>query len=711
MRRFGVMGAVSIVLLAMSWAGCSGGNSISTTPAPVPTVVNLTPTPQVSMDLGTFQTFTATADSGANTTITTPITFNSSNTAVVTISSGGLACAGTWNSLSNPQICTPGGAGVAQITATAGNGVTSPPTTVYVHQHIDHVEITPVTPPTNPCFTKGTSFLYQANAFSGSGTDITATVGKFGWTSLNTNVATASNSSTSLFANQAEIKAVTPGTTSLFASIGNANSVPIPLITCPVQSIELTVNGGLGNDFTLSSGGSATVTTTIIDSLGNTITGVPLTWSSSESALVGVTSSGAISGSSSGAGASIIASCTPPTCNIGFQPSLPIYPESAIGVSVAPATTSTGTASTVYVASTGCGTTANCVSKVVPIAISTNTVGDGANLPATPNSLIFDHAGTRVFMGTSLNLLGSKGLMVVDFSASSPAVTQFNTVPGKVLAVSPDGNRVIVSDTQDSPQRVFVFSTANNSSVSLPISGATAADFSPDSLKAYIVAGSTLYVYSTQDSLQSIALAGAANDVSFAAVGAFAYVAGGATSPGVTAWTTCTNGPAGTLNTPGTAIFIQALVHNDQLLAVDPPWMDIITADTTPVGCPPTVTSSVTSVNLGQGSFTPTQFIVAPNSQTAYLLASDRPAVMVYDVTNRSTAGITLAGSALPIQASLTPDGRSLYVAASDGMVHVLDTLSRADILQISFPLGLCGPASGTTGTFTCNPDLIAVRP
>ena len=81
-----------------------------------------------------------------------------------------------------------------------------------------------------------------------------------------------------------------------------------------------------------------------------------------------------------------------------------------------------------------------------------------------------------------------------------------------MLAVSPDGKTVILSgaDPNTVPvagssapppaTQVIVFNTASNTGTTLPIAGATAADFSPDSLKAFIAAGSSLYVYSTLDS-------------------------------------------------------------------------------------------------------------------------------------------------------------------------------------------------------------------
>ena len=182
-----------------------------------------------------------------------------------------------------------------------------------------------------------------------------------------------------------------------------------------------------------------------------------------------------------------------------------------------------------FVSTTSCGTTDGCFSTVVPVT-TPNTVGNFITLPATPNSLVFDRQGTKAYLGTDSGLLGTVGLAVLDAAANT--ATQFASLPGKVLAVSPDGSKVIISDTsaEDAPNHVFVFDTTTNAVSTFQITGATAADFSPDSLKAYIVAGSTLYVYSKVDGLRTIPLAAPANDVSFLSEGAFAYVAGGATS-------------------------------------------------------------------------------------------------------------------------------------------------------------------------------------
>src|SRR6266550_6423542 len=175
---------INLVLIG-ALSGC-GGSSSKPVGFPVPASIILSPTTTVSVDLGGIQSFTATPQNNNKQTITTPVSFQSSNTAVLTIAANGLACAGSWDSLSVPQVCTPGQVGVAQVTATA-KGVSSPPTTVYVHQHIDSITVNPVTPTSATCFSKDTVVDYEAHALS-RGTEITSSVGTFNWQVLNSSV-------------------------------------------------------------------------------------------------------------------------------------------------------------------------------------------------------------------------------------------------------------------------------------------------------------------------------------------------------------------------------------------------------------------------------------------------------------------------------------------------------------------------------------------
>jgi hypothetical protein len=694
------------VTLVGALTGCGGGSS---TPVgfPVPASIILSPGNAVSIDVGALQSFAATPQNNNKQTITTPVSFQSSNTAVLTIAANGAACAGTWDSLSAPQVCTPGQVGIAQVTATA-KGVSSPPTTVYVHQHIDSITVNPVTPTSATCFSKDTVVDYEAHAFS-RGTEITSSVGTFTWQVLNSSVVTLNATSIGQPAGQGQFTAHTPGTTSLFASASGVTGVPLTFTTCAVESITLAVTGDTSNTITVAKGTSKAITATVVDTLGTTITGVPLTWCSSEPASVSVgtncstNTTGTVSATASQAGGSTVtASCTPPTCNIGFTPTQPIYPENVISFVV----TGTSVSTTVWVASTGCGTTDGCVSNIVPVTTPANTVGAAGALPATPNSLLFSRDGSQLFVGTNRGLLGTKGLTII--SVTGNTVSQFTSATGKVLAVSPDGKKVILSHTDpaEPPNQVFVFDTTSNTSVPLAIAGATAADFSPDGLKAYIVAGSTLYVYSSLDALKTISLSAPAKDVSFLADGAFAYLAGGSSSA-VTVRRTCDNALMQTVGTPATPIFIKTIPDATQVLAVDPPSIDVIHVTTTPVGCTPSVSNTLSSVNLGQGSFLPIQLIVSADGARAYVLASNLASILVFNIANQTSSAIALAANATPTQASLTIDGTLLYVTASDGLVHVIDTVAGDDIQQITFPENFCGGGV----TFTCKPDLIAVRP
>src|SRR3954469_14983088 len=87
---------------------CGGGPSTQVTTNEIPAVVNLTPAPKVSLEVGQFLTFTASAQNSAGNAVTETFAFRSSASNIVTVSSGGAACAGTWDSLTAPSVCTPG---------------------------------------------------------------------------------------------------------------------------------------------------------------------------------------------------------------------------------------------------------------------------------------------------------------------------------------------------------------------------------------------------------------------------------------------------------------------------------------------------------------------------------------------------------------------------------------------------------------------------
>jgi hypothetical protein len=745
----GRLGSVRFALIALlfgclTFTSCGKGNRSTNFETPARLAIN--PATSISLDLGSTQPFTTTATNFAGRTIVEPVSFHSTDTSVVTVANNGLACAGSWNSLSQPQVCTPASAGVAQVTASA-MGVSTTAVTIYVHQHIDNIAIK-VVPPAPPtlCLSKDATANYQANAFSGN-LDITSTVGQFTWQSANLPVAGTSNTAPGLgnlmngvSLNQIQATAKAPGLTQLFASVANVNSAPFNFYTCPVKSISLAITGVSGNTFTVVGAGSTTVTPTVIDANGNSITGVPLTWSSS-APTAGTASGNATTGIGTITLAhpgttAIVASCTPPTCNLGLTPSDINYPTGAIypeNVITATATSASSTeqSQTVWVSTTDCNAPGNagtnCITALVPIISPNNIVGNATRLPATPNSLVIasvrsGNTGTlTAFLGTDQGFQGSRGLMIAPLASNAPVVTQFPSAVGKVLAVSSNGTKVIVSDTVDTPNEVYVFDNTAHTLVNFAITGATAADFSPDSLKAFIVANngtsSTLYVYSILDALQTIPLSSTnpANSVSFLSEGAFAYIAGGSPS-GVTFGRTCDNAILGTVTTPAAPAIIKTLPNATQVLGLEPPNIDVIKVTAAPppiMGCQPTVSNGVQSFNLGQGSFTPLQLLIAPDSAKAYVVAANLPSILVFDVNNQISSAIPLNGSTMPLRAALTLDGNLLYVGASDGMVHVLSTLSGGDIAEIPFPSTPTTPdyLCPNSPPVACLPNLIAIQP
>ena len=124
------------ILASASIAGCGGGKK--NTPL-FPGKITLTPSGNTSLVLGGVIIFSSSAQTSTGTNLAVPITFSSSDTSVLNVGPTGVACAGHWDVTFT--ICTPGGTGVAQVTAST-LGATSIPTYVFVHAPIDNVSVT-----------------------------------------------------------------------------------------------------------------------------------------------------------------------------------------------------------------------------------------------------------------------------------------------------------------------------------------------------------------------------------------------------------------------------------------------------------------------------------------------------------------------------------------------------------------------------------------
>jgi hypothetical protein len=759
MRRFclGLLTALSFSFF-LGMAGC--GSSSNTSSIPTPSKIILGPA-NSSIDLGTTLTFAA----ALTPTVAVPITYTSSNPSVLSFVSTapGVGCAGRWDTAG--QICSPTSVGVAQVTASA-NGVVSAPVTVYVHQHVDTIRVSVLNPPipmpdcvTLAPATNIQNFLdLQARAFS-NGVDVTNTVGSFTFSQSNATVAKLSTSDPELQNNngnqitQARITAATPGYTQVFAGVSGVNSLPavIPdskgavhpyFETCVIQSISLQVgsNDPSNTTFAIANTGSTSLTATVYDRLGYQLTRPPITWNSLSPANATVSTSGGVSAKAPG-GASIVAACLPNNCNLtaGVLPIKPVFSSTApagtfLGTPIIGTVTGSAVNTTVFATSTQCNTVTGipipgCQPLVYPISTVNNVVGNSTTLPSSPNSFMFAPSGTKAYLG------GDAGLMT--FTPGTVAtVTQLNSVPGSILAISRDSNQLIVSDTKSTPNQVYILSglsgTGNPTNTALLISGATAAAFSPDGLRAYITAGNILYVYSTLLPLKQIALNGTANGVDSYANGALAYLAGGSAGPAINLFNTCdTNyGITDSIPVPRLPTMFQALPDGVHAIGMDPPGVDVFAvkvlapipatlAAPNSTTCPFTVTApdppeqEFTFANLGQGNFTPLKLILASDNSKAYILAKNLSSVFIYNFGVGTVSAIPLTGGTAPLDATLSSDGTLLYVGAADTSVHVLSTVSSSDLQQITFTNNNSTNKGSLCSNIpqTCNPDLIAIRP
>jgi hypothetical protein len=767
----------------------------------------LTPATSASLTLGEILPFTATAQNAANGSVRPTFTFQSSDTSILNLTPTGVACAGRWDATFT--ICTPQGIGVVQVTASA-LGATSPPTLVFVHPAIDNITVTevPPSPPLaiiQPCIAQNQTMMLQATAWS-QGVDVTASVGAFTWSATNSTVVTITpieNLTYNIPTNQSTVKANLPGLAQIFAFGGGVTSTPFQQMTplgspadlvwdffetCPVQNITLQL-GPAGSQqsgqtsFAVNKGTPETATAIVTDVLGNILSKVPLTWTASQpkavSAGTACTAQTCSIGTSNPGAGIVTASCTPPTCNIGFPlvppglapssacaqvlgiPScepfipVPVYASTAISglVEGTPIPTS------VLATSLGCAADFLCTVGLYNISTSKESAGNPSSFLAPPNSLLFDVGGDKAYMGSNFGVsLVNPG----NLGGTSSAFTAIGTITGKLLAVSNNGNFAVFSDTVHTPNQVFVVNETSSGSPAITpfsISGATSATFSPDGMKALIVGPSSstcpsagcLYIYSTQQALQTIPLSVPASSVAFSSTGAFAFLNGGSTSSTVTTFSTCDNSfPTLPINLPP-PIFLRLLPPGsppppvaeagletaglDVLIGLDNTGLDLIATNSTSPAlgtqqspatlCPQSIalasnptTHKIFSplhIDLGQGTFNPINFFVSPDGSQVYIVASDRSIILVYNFNTNSVSGIPLVGNATPLSADITVDGTLIYVAGSDGTLHQVSIASGVDLIQIQFP-----PLTDFENPF-CNPqtppgppcplNLVAVRP
>jgi len=761
LRSHALQLAGAIILLSSLCGITACGGNTPHGASPFPAKVTLSPGGQSSVQLGNTFAFSASAQNGSGNNVSVPIVFQSSDTSILNLTPGGIACAGVWDA--GFTACSPGGVGVVQVTASA-LGTSSPPTYVFVHPAIDSIVVNGILPNNvpvqQPCLSQGQLMTVQAQAFS-QGVDITASVGPFTWTANNSTVVKltpVNNTNFNFPTNQATATAATPGITQIYATASGVTSTafsqPAPgtnlhfFETCPIQNItlELGTAGSEQTSFAVAKGASQTVVATVTDVMGNSslpnpnnaivLSKIPLTWSSTQPAVIapgtGCQQSCSLTTPSPGS-ASITASCSPPSCNVGFPLAppgsivpvpvyaspLPILPTSPPTCGHAnqppcPATISglvSGTpgSTSVIASSQGCSLEApvNCSVGVYDFASGRTPTGGANPMPVSPTSLQFDLAGDKIYMGSNY---GAQLINPANFGTASSAFSAIGTVTGDIMAVAPNGALAIFSDSVHTPNQVFVVNeTSATSPVITPlnINAATAAAFSPDNLKAFIFGRDSnnnpnLYIYSPLQALQTIPLAAntLVSSIAYSTNSAFVYLVEpslGGGGPALTVRNTCNNQVAtssATANPPSQPqvialsappISFQPLPDGLHFIAFETNGsLDYITATITgipaaqltqqslPALCPMNVSHTVKNFNLNIGNIHPINFFLSPDSTLLYVVASDVNSIIVYDFATKSvTGGIQLVSTAGGINP--TPVSAQMTVDGSTIIVAASD--------------------------------------
>lgn len=694
---------MALIVLFVSLAGCGGGSSSANTTVAAVTVSPAT----ISLVAGQVVTITAGAVNSANTTVATTFTFNSSNTKIATISPQGNVCGGVWDSafvvcngsdaLGNPI------SGTATITATAA-GVTSGPVAVAVHPSITSVT---VDPPVEACFSIAQTHQFVAHAFH-NGTEITSQIGDFTWSASAGAVAAVDANGLAT--------ARVPGITGVVASVGSTTSPAVFFKTCMAALIVLHINGdpaGVPTEaVTLNVTDTKIIQADMVDELGAVTPNAPVTILSNNSTVATVAGTTLTAQSPGGAGLQAV--CAPPACGFGIN--TPIY-SNLFSVTVNGTSPNT---TTVYAASTFTPPI-GATSSIIPIDISKTppTVGTAIDLPGPPNSMLFDRSGTTGFIGTSAGL--------ASLNTGTNAVNLVSPVPlGKVLAVSADGNQVIVSNAANDPstgtpidpfpseQRLWVFDKSANTLTTFVVPGAVAANFDDDGFRAYVVASNgNVYVVSSLLTQQTFSIGGASTDVTQLASGPFVFVAN---SAGLKVIATCNNvSQAVTPPTNSSTIqFVESVRNANTIVAVDSTGVDVESVNPTaltppvtitPANCPGNVSYSNNFVDFGVGAFTAHQLLVSPNgNHIAVLPAGINKVFTVLDGNNFGVAQLP-AGATEPLSGGMTPDGNTIWLGVGGtNSVDRINLLNNLDEVQLPMTFKKLDGSPAP-------PNLVVIRP
>ncbi len=588
---------------------------------------------------------TATTCKGTNAEVgSSAYTFGTTNNQLVDISPTGGLCAGTWNRntgggiadytycyFPNPLPSTGGlPYGIAYITATA-DSVTSNPVAVYIHAPVTSISLVTnslSSAAPEQCFSQTQTAQLDAQACyavtdssgvthqyefcapasvsaanyacqGGLAPGVTSvpscgsSIGTLNFTSSNSAVASIAPATST--EPSSTITALQPGTTAITATIAGSASSAGYFSTCPPKSINVSLANG-STSGVVTQGVTQNLRTTVLDTNGNPITGLSLAYQSTNPIDITAGSSGSITAAYPGV-ASINAICEPPSCNPA--------PINEIGLN------GTGLSiSSNPVNITLPGTTSDFVWFGAPgqsqyfysMELLTGNPGSTVRLPYVPNSMLMDREGNSLYFGSARELM-------IYSTATNSLGTQNISVPGVVLAVSPNAGQVLINDQIRGLFYLYNVSSGSNTTFggmaacneNNPGVPCTAASWTPDSNTLYIVDSAalggghtnTLYVYNVDTGWSTYPLtssSGGAQSLAITVPGVGAYLAG---STYLAAHTWC---PSGTV---GNNASIQFYPQSDYLSSVQTSVLGATTDGEHILGATPGGGSSITLNDIG----------------------------------------------------------------------------------------------------------------
>ncbi|MGD0521978.1 MAG: hypothetical protein ABSA48_12035 [Terracidiphilus sp.] len=570
---------------------------------------------------------------------------------------------------------------------------------------------------------------------------------------LNYSIGTPSIASLNTETNQ--ITAELPGTTAITASIAGGSSSAGYFSTCPPKSISVTLANGKTTG-TITQGVTQNLTTNILDTNGNTITGLALDYQSTDPIDISTANGGGVTTSFPGV-ASVYAICQPTTCNPAPINLFGLY-GTGLSISSNPVNiTVPGTASD-YLWFSAPGQS----QYVIPVELLSGSVGSTVRLPYVPNSVQMDRLGNNLYFGSIHELM--------IYSTASNAVTRQDTsAPGVVLAVAPNNSQLLINDQV---RQVFYLYTSTGGVFAAFGGVGNAAAWSPDAKTLYvtdsaalnntpenIAAGitghsDTLYVYNVDSGWSTYPLAASgpatpnpagAQNLAITIPGVGAFLSGYPT----VAHTWC---PTGTVGNAASILFypqgpspdnsvdaatdvLAATTDGNHILGASLSGTNISLSDigvTIPYfNCQPETIGDPAEPNPNYSlalddtftplalttTFTPpplaftanaaavNQVVAAPSSNLAFITYSP-PAIgattgasLPYYVPGSGVvSSVTLTGNSAitaPLTGAFSPDSSYFFVSTSgDNMIHYISVPTLTDTEQISPNLPACTPVS-----------------